>query len=795
MYMENKGKITGKKYSLVNSYYKNKREHYPDTLLEIVQYWKAYGELPFEHGGGNWVYDAVCERQKYHGIRNGQYMTPETTAKNMACLADNFIPGDLKVLNACSGIGQIARCLIESGLDVTGFDSDPEMVEVCRILYPKAVFEKKSYKDWTNEEKWDLVVSNPPHGQRDLLEFTGWLTNVLGPEGKAILLVPQDYYKKDKPKELAGYLDKLTILHHERVKESFAHTSHMGELVIVGLSRAWQNEIKENSQQPLKKEPLMEHEDLKKVQMVSLDKITVNPLNPRKRIKEGEIEELAGGIKKIGLLQPITLRRKGGALEIVAGERRYRAFLHNKESYIPAVVRDLSDARAMEMALAENINRSDLSPIEEAGAYRHFLETYHYKIEDLTAKFGKSENYIRGRLRLLSLIGEFRLMLEEGEIPAGMGLELSKYTEPVQKEVLREHFSREGGMNNWKELGTKDFAARMQKLYSMNLADYPFDKTECKACPYNTDTCDLFEQFKGKCTNIGCLQKKKNDYTLEFCKSYKGKGVSEICISPYDKVNPEINQKLKEEGLAVKTTPKMEILPPPQKPDPCGYKMKFQYEEAMEKYKKEETEYLADLAYFEEETAKGEYKKCVYIGSGEPVACYVPVDKAKEANPKEALLEEDRKNRESTLRNIYRDSLGLLSEKEIGVSVFTEFEEDLFWFLLLDFLDKRYYKLFGIKDNRVNMLSDKEKDRIIKNLTLEQRAVLKRAFIAQRFSTRKVADGTSKKMLLLPEFMKLHFPGDVAAIVNKYMAPYNKARQVIEERIRKLEGRPDMVVG
>ncbi|WP_165044894.1 ParB/RepB/Spo0J family partition protein [Dysgonomonas sp. ZJ709] len=357
-----------KRYALNNSYFKNRKYNYPDTLLEIVLYWKEFGELPFEYGGDNWVFDTMIERQKRHGVINSQYITPDQTARQLVELTNNFIPKDHKVLDACCGTGQLTKYLLENKFNVTGFDADPEMVEVCKYIYPQSDFKlftiesKPDYEDQREtSDKWDLIVSNPPHKQKDLIPFLNWLSTSLTNEGKAILLLPKGFLTKVRPTKLEEYIKRLNVLHREDMAESFTYTKCAAEIYIVGLDESYKSTtINQFQKQELKTGRIMEKSDLRKIQDISLSKISINPLNPRKRIVDAEIAELAYSIKEIGLLHPITLRYKDEKLQIVAGECRYRAFILNKDETIPAIIKEVTDEEVMLIALTENLERKKL---------------------------------------------------------------------------------------------------------------------------------------------------------------------------------------------------------------------------------------------------------------------------------------------------------------------------------------------------------------------------------------------------------------------------------------------------
>lgn len=156
------------------------------------------------------------------------------------------------------------------------------------------------------------------------------------------------------------------------------------------------------------------------VQPLPLDLLDPSRFQPRKYFAEEEIRELAESIKHNGVMQPIVVRRgKSGRYEIIAGERRWRACKLAQVEYIPAIVRVLNDEQAMEFALIENIQRENLTPLEEAEGYRRILEECKYTQEKLAETIGKSRSHLANMLRLLSLPLDVQQLLEQGELTAG----------------------------------------------------------------------------------------------------------------------------------------------------------------------------------------------------------------------------------------------------------------------------------------------------------------------------------------------------------------------------------------
>ena len=149
-----------------------------------------------------------------------------------------------------------------------------------------------------------------------------------------------------------------------------------------------------------------------------LASIRPNPRQPRKRFAEESLKELADSIREKGLLQPLLVRPQGDGYELVAGERRYRAALMAGLQEVPAVVKDLTDREALELALVENLQREDLSPVEEARGYQALLEMGLTQ-EEVARRVGKARSTVANALRLLQLPPEALEALERGEITAG----------------------------------------------------------------------------------------------------------------------------------------------------------------------------------------------------------------------------------------------------------------------------------------------------------------------------------------------------------------------------------------
>lgn len=152
---------------------------------------------------------------------------------------------------------------------------------------------------------------------------------------------------------------------------------------------------------------------------ISIEKIQPNPDQPRTHFNESELEELSESIRENGVLQPLLVRKRGNKYEIIAGERRYQASKMAGLDTLPVIIKDVDDQKVLELALIENLQRSDLNPIEEAKGYKRLIKTSGMTQEALSRAVSKSRSTITNSLRLLDLPEPVQDLLFEGELTAG----------------------------------------------------------------------------------------------------------------------------------------------------------------------------------------------------------------------------------------------------------------------------------------------------------------------------------------------------------------------------------------
>lgn len=229
---------------------------------------------------------------------------------------------------------------------------------------------------------------------------------------------------------------------------------------------------------------------------IELEKIIVNPNQPRHEFEPEALQELAASIAEIGIIQPITLRKMDdGTYQIIAGERRYRASQIAGLQKVPAYIRTVDDENMMEMALIENIQREDLNSLEIALAYQNLLEQYNMTQEQLSTRVGKKRATIANYLRLLHLPAPIQMALQNKEIDMGHARALLSLTNPkdmmkIFQESIKNGYSVRKVEELVKELNAGNTASSDNKKIKTKTARLPEE--------YNALRIHLSELFKTK---------------------------------------------------------------------------------------------------------------------------------------------------------------------------------------------------------------------------------------------------------------------------------------------------------
>ena len=185
-----------------------------------------------------------------------------------------------------------------------------------------------------------------------------------------------------------------------------------------------------------------------KAQYVDITSVSPDPNQPRRTFGEAELLELADSIKKLGVIQPILARRisseVGGSLQIVAGERRWRAARLAGLSQVPVIIRDFDERGALEVAIVENVQRENLNPVEEAQAYERLMQEFALSQEEVGVRVGKDRASVANLLRLLKLPNEVLDALKSGDISSGHAKAILSIREPSAQIGLARKVIKEG---------------------------------------------------------------------------------------------------------------------------------------------------------------------------------------------------------------------------------------------------------------------------------------------------------------------------------------------------------------
>lgn len=278
-----------------------------------------------------------------------------------------------------------------------------------------------------------------------------------------------------------------------------------------------------------------------KFNMLPLSEVFASPLNPRKSFDEEKLAELAASVKEKGILEPVLVRpRESETYEVVAGERRFRAAVMAGLTHIPAMVREMDDAELLEVALLENVVRSDISALEEGDAYRALVKDHAYTVEQLVEKTGKSRTVVFQRMKLADLKGVARERLAKGWISASVAELLARLpTDAMQEKALAKlrekchwkykvanHDDVDEDINedNLGKMPFRDAREILDDEFRLVLKDAPFDTKDaelvsdagaCGTCPKRTGANkDAFPDVKADtCLDAVCWKSKVSAQT------------------------------------------------------------------------------------------------------------------------------------------------------------------------------------------------------------------------------------------------------------------------------------------
>ena len=335
------------------------------------------------------------------------------------------------------------------------------------------------------------------------------------------------------------------------------------------------------------------------IENLSIAKVIPDPMQPRKTFNEDALKQLSESIKKHGVLQPITVRKSGNDFIIVMGERRYRASkLANKKS-IPCIVREYKNNDVLEIQIIENLQRQDVEPTEEAEAIAYLSERY--APTEIAKRLGRTDNFIRQRLKLAGLIDGFKDFVRNGEMTISLGVGVALF-EPEEQQMMLETMGEDFNAHQINRM-IKDQTYDLEKA-SFDVADKKLlpKAGSCIECPFNAaNQGNLFGDGKMVCTKSACFETKKSKSFLNLIEKSKKENILLIPeIRQYwadDENNQLIISQLEKNKLKVYLLDDVEIIENPIEPtieaiqkeyqhyDYSEDELKAELDEAMQNYK------------------------------------------------------------------------------------------------------------------------------------------------------------------------------------------------------------------
>ncbi|NCO24759.1 MAG: chromosome partitioning protein ParB [Candidatus Infernicultor aquiphilus] len=246
--------------------------------------------------------------------------------------------------------------------------------------------------------------------------------------------------------------------------------------------------------------PKIDHQENEFITEIEIESLTSNLFQPRKNFDQEKLEELKESIKRHGVIQPIVVRKIANGYEIVAGERRLRAAQEIKLKKIPAIIKNFSNEKSLEIALAENIQREDLNPIEQANAFKRLIDEFKLTQQELAEVTGKSRALVTNTIRLLKLNSEIQKNISEGKISFGHAkLLLSLEDEELQRVVCNRIMGNDLSVRDTENLIKKIGKAPKKPFIVKNITLENFPEAEEKLRDIlGTKISILYDGKKGK---------------------------------------------------------------------------------------------------------------------------------------------------------------------------------------------------------------------------------------------------------------------------------------------------------
>lgn len=543
------------------------------------------------------------------------------------------------------------------------------------------------------------------------------------------------------------------------------------------------------------------------IQYINISNITPSELNPRKTVDEESLNELAQNIKEQGILQPITVRNNPlVGLEIVCGERRYRAAKVAGLDTVPCIVRDMTDDEAFDVMIAENLQRKDVEPLEEAAAFRQLVEKRGYDVESLCQRFGKSEKYIRIRLKLNELIEPFKELLVNDTIKIGHASEIAKVSAEMQEKLYADKFSHTH--ESWWYCPTVSEIKRMLTNRFRAIGKAVFNTDECKVCAQNTGCNILFSDAEDAyCTNASCYSKKHVDHLVSEAVRIAEEEPGTIIVCSYYQTDSEtstIIERLKEKGVEVKDQhaysydyDSPDEPEEPEMPNREDYEDEEDYQEAVQDYQEElrdyqeeVAQYPAKLAAYRKKIEQGDVLKafhinCYNVGKYDYYKAESGSTAAKDTatGAVESLRAKDRRNAEIKHEKTVEEAKKLLESSDYLTKTGELTSEEVFVLRVLMLKEgeaevKEKYEVDGYRCDEEKLFE------VVENFSEADVNLVMRSFIREELLNSFQYETYMHHLLL--RVARNQYPEQLKEIEDTHQATYLKRKNGIERKLEQL---------
>lgn len=563
---------------------------------------------------------------------------------------------------------------------------------------------------------------------------------------------------------------------------------------------------------------------MQQIQYIKINQLHESSMNPRKEYDQEGIDQLAESIRQVGILQPIIARLNTSVkkktipiYEVICGARRLAAAGCADLTEVPVIVRELTDEEAFDLMITENLQRKDVSPLEEALAFQSLIDKGKYDHYSLSDRFGKSVTYIRQRIKLNDLIQEFKELLRHDVITVSHAFEISKLEAVYQEEIFKGDFENRG--QYWGCPTVKQLKGKIENRFTLDLKKATFKLEDitlntaagsCTDCPKNTgSSASLFPDENGHCLDRICFTNKTTIHLAREIERIQNDEPEVIIGIPGYVYGEEEKQaqQLKEKGVPVVeirwSNGFSQVYEPelPEMPSAADYGTPEDYEESMEEYQSDMEEYEENLKEYQEKVASGRLRKVFMAVGNEKGKTLLYELNSKAATEVDAatgaeisrldqikeLQAKDKRNAELAFEKTYLDAKELLSS-----NVYSNIERELtplewkaIYIILLDNIG--YVPLReDINPTSNGFIKNERKAEIVSKLDINQINRLFRAFLQNKLSTStpnyQIIEANS-----LIQIAAECYPDEVKEIELKHQGVYLKRKESIGNKIDELK--------